>query len=332
MVKIVIQRSGRDNREKPADEPGQGATRPLPRAEGPQERDRNEDPFGHQESLKKPVASRLARRAIARVFPRWLRWTVVIVVLGVIFRRALAWLAVTALGAALHVIGINAHLPSVKFGWPWQSSVTSTNNAIVGPWVLQKIEGISKPALGTENFNFLYTHKVSQNIGPWPCWYSSTFYAVGHASATVNLNPGPSWWKASTGHYQLRVLKAPVNGRGGQVAVTMTLPDPQLPQSVHDVTIDNTLSKPVSTSHSWTYPGLGCGALLRPQFSESVVYAGAQQEAFDRVRHVSSVTRPLISAAENQATTMVRDNFIQPTLNSLGYTLSSFTLRWAPGS
>lgn len=332
MVKIVIQRSGR---EQPRDEPGDGATRPLPERDGEETRDGNGDPFRGKgdEKRRQPAPARLGRALLRRVFPRWLRWTVLIVVAGVIFRRALAWLAVTALGAALHVIGINAHLPSVKFGWPWQSaSATPANDTIVGPWVLQKIEGISRPALGTENFNFLYTRKVSKSIGPWPCWYSSTFYAVGHASATVNLNPGPSWWKPSTGHYQLRVLKAPVNGRGGQVAVTMTLPDPQLPQSVHDVTIDNTLSKPVSTSHSWTYPGLGCGALLRPQFAQSAVYAGAQQEAFSRVRHVSSVTRPLISAAENQATTMVRDNFIQPTLNSLGYTLTAFTLRWAPGS
>jgi hypothetical protein len=255
---------------------------------------------------------------------------VVVVVLGLIFRRAVAWLALTALGAALHVIGVNVHLPNVKFGWPW--STPSTSDTIVGPWVLQKIQGIDKPALGTENFNFLYTHKVSHNIGPWPCWYSSTFYAVGHASATVDLNPGPSWWKPSTGHYQLQVLKAPVSGQGGQVSVTMALPYPQLPQSVHDVTIDNTLSAPVSTAHSWTYPGLGCGAVLQPQFAESVVYAGAQQEAFSRVQHVSAVTKPLIAAAENEATTMVRNNFIQPTLNSLGYTLTRFTIKWVPGS
>ena len=319
MVKIVIQRSSRD---EPDD-----TTRPLPQP-GSQEDGENRD-----DAKGATARTRLARRALARFFPRWLRWTAVIVVLGLIFRRAVTWLVLTALGAAMHAIGINVHLPDVKFGWPWQS-VTSgtTTSTIVGPWVLQKIEGISRPALGTENFNFLFTHKVSKSIGPWPCWYSSTFYAVGHASATVDLNPGPSWWKPSTGHYQLRVLRAPANGRGGQVAVAMTLPGPQLPQSVHDVTIDNTLSKPVSTDHSWTYPGLGCGALLRPQFAQSVVYADAQQQAFYRVRHVSSVTQPLITAAQNEATTMVRDNFIQPTLNALGYTLTSFTLRWAPSS
>ena len=32
------------------------------------------------------------------------------------------------------------------------------------------------------------------------------------------------------------------------------------------------------------------------------------------------MTRPLIGAAENEATTMIRDNFLQPTVNALGYT------------
>jgi hypothetical protein len=178
----------------------------------------------------------------------------------------------------------------------------------------------------------VFTHKVSKNIGPWPCWYSSTFYAVGHASATVNLNPGPSWWTAAAGHYQLQVLSRPAGGQPGRVSIVMVLPPPQLPQNVHDVSIDNTLSKPLSTSHSWTYPGLGCGALIKPQFAPSVVYDQAQQEAFYRVGHVSSVTRPLISTAESQASQIIRNNFIQPTVNALGYTLDRFTLRWAPAS
>jgi hypothetical protein len=266
-----------------------------------------------------------------RWVPRWVKWSVLIVLVGLVFRRAVAALVMTALSATLHLFGLNLHLPDIKFGWPWQtvSAGPATSNVDLGPWVLQKIEGISKPALGTENFNFVFTHKVSKNIGPWPCWYSSTFYAIGHASATVNLNPGPAWWAATTGHYQLQVVSRPSTGHSGQVSIVMTLPPPQLPSSVHDVTIDNTLSKPLSTSHSWTYPGLGCGTLIKPQFSPSVVYAAAQQQAFYRVNHVSSVTRPLISAAEAQASQIIRNNFVQPTVNALGYTLDSFTLRWA---
>ena len=88
----------------------------------------------------------------------------------------------------------------------------------------------------------LLTHTVAKNIGPWPCWYSGTFYAVGRASATVDLNPGPAWWKSGTGHYQLRVLRQPAVGVPGKLAITMALPLPQLPQSVHDVSVDNTLS------------------------------------------------------------------------------------------
>ncbi len=267
-----------------------------------------------------------------RRIPLWLKGTAIVVVLGLIFRRVIAWAVLTSLSAALHLLGINVHLPSIKFGWPWQTISAGTTNTDLGPFVLQKIEGISKPALGTETFDFYFTHKVSKSIGFLPCWYSSTFYAVGHASATVDLNPGPAWWAPAAAHYRLQVISRPAVGEPGHVAVTMVLPPPQLPQSVHDVTIDDTLSKPIDTQHSWTYPGFGCGVLLRPQFAPSVLYAQAQDLAFNRATRVPQVTRPLIAAAESEATQMVRDNFIQPTLNSLGYNLDSFTLRWAAAS
>ena len=199
-----------------------------------------------------------------------------------------------ALSAALHLVGLNVRLPHVTIGWPWQSVTAGTTTDVsVGPWVLQKIEGISRPALGTENFNFTFTHKVSKSIGIWPCWYSSTFATTGHASATVDLNPGPAWWAPGTGHYRLQVLSRPATGVPGRVSVAIVLPLPQLPQSVHDVTVDNTMSHPIDTQHSWTYPGLGCGALIRPQFSVSVLYAQAQNLAFHQTRNNPKVTGPL---------------------------------------
>jgi hypothetical protein len=265
-----------------------------------------------------------------RRVPRWVKWTAAVVAVGLIFRRAIASVVLIALSAALHLVGINVHLPSVRFAWPWQAiSTGTTTNTDLGPWVLQKIEGISKPALGQADFNFTFTHKVSKDIGPWPCWYASTFEAVGHASATVDLNPGPAWWTPASGHYRLRVLSRPQQGKPGRVTVTMVLPRPQLPHSAHDVTIDNIPSKPIDTQHSWTYPGFACGMVLRPQFPESVLYAQAQQIAFYKSIHSPQVTRPLIRTAETQATRTIRDNFIQPTLNSFDYTLDSFTIRWA---
>jgi hypothetical protein len=265
-----------------------------------------------------------------RRIPRLVKWTAVVVVIGLIFRRAIAAVVLMALSAALHLAGINVHLPHVKFAWPWQTiSAGTTTNTDLGPWVLQKIEGISKPALGQVSFNFYFTHKVSKNIGPWPCWYASTFYAVGHAAATVDLNPGPSWWAPSAGHYQLQVLSRPAQGKPGRVAISMVLPRPQLPQSVHDVTIDNVPSRPIGTQHSWTYPGLGCGLILRPQFAQSVLYSQAQYIAFYKATHVAQVTGPLVRTAEGQALQTIRNNFIQPTVNAFGYTLDRFTLRWA---
>jgi len=265
-----------------------------------------------------------------RRIPLWVKGGAAIVVAGLIFRRAIASVVLLALSATLHFLGFNVHLPSIRFGWPWQAITSGTaTNTDLGPWVLQKIEGISRPALGQANFNFLFTHKVSKGMGPLPCWYASTFHAVGHAAASVELNPGPAWWKPGSKHYQLHVLSGPRPGRPGRVAVTMVLPPPQLPQSAHDVTIDNIPSAPVATQHSWTYPGLGCGVLLRPQFPDSVLYAQAQQIAFYRSRHDPQITRPLIQTAESQAAQTIRNNFIQPTVNAFNYRLDRFTLRWA---
>jgi hypothetical protein len=264
-----------------------------------------------------------------RRVPRWLTWGAAAVVAGLIFRKAIAWLVIAALSGFFHLVGLNVHLPSLKFAWPWQSlSAGSSTDVAVGPWVLQSIEGIARPALGTENFTFTFTHKVNKSIGFWPCWYSSTFAASGRASATVDLNPGSSWWAPSTGHFVLQVLSKPVPGAAGTVAVSLVLPQPQLPQSVHDITVDDTFSHPIDTQHSWTYPGLGCGALIKPQFAQSVLYAQAQNLAFHQATHNSQVTRPLINAAESEAAQIIRYNFIQPTVNALGYTLTRFSIRW----
>ena len=129
-----------------------------------------------------------------------------------------------------------------------------------------------------------------------------------------------------------QVLSRPATGTPGRVAVTIALPQPRLPQSVHDVTVDNTLSHPIDVQHSWTYPGLGCGALIRPQFSVPVLYSQAQNLAFSQVRRNPQITRPLINAAESQAAQIIRNNFIQPTVNALAYTLAGFTIHWAATS
>ena len=112
----------------------------------------------------------------------------------------------------------------------------------------------------------------------------------------------------------------------------MVLPPPQLPRSAHDVGVDNTASRPLSTAHSWTYPGFGCGALIRPQFAQSVLYSEAQNLAFYRVTQVPAVSGPLVGAAESEAAQMIRNNFIQPTVNAFGYTLDRFTLTWSAAS
>jgi hypothetical protein len=101
---------------------------------------------GHQQTLvlmSPPSGPRYPRRRRwFHIVPRWVRWTVVLVVLGVFFRRAVAWAVLAALSGALHLFGANIHLPHVTFGWPWSSSTSATTD--VGPLVLQKIEGVDK--------------------------------------------------------------------------------------------------------------------------------------------------------------------------------------------
>lgn len=199
---------------------------------------------------------------------RWFGGAATLVVIGLVFRRAVAAIVVAALGATLHLVGLDLHLPTVRFGWPWQPlGHTRTSTESVGPWVLQRIERIGAPALGTSTFGFTFTHRVSKSIGPWPA----------------------------------------------------------------DVTIDDVASKPIATDHSWTYPGLGCGVLLKPQFPPSVLYAEAQRIAYRKATTSTQVTAPLLAAARSEATTMIRDDFVQPTVNALGYQLRDLTLHWTAG-
>src|SRR5216683_6890488 len=179
--------------------PAAGAAWPPPPASQPPAQPRAGG-AGPGRPARRGGGSRPRRRRI----PLWAKGAAVLVAAGLIFRRVIASVVLIALSAALHFVGINVHLPSIRFGWPWQGITGTTTSTDLGPWVLQKIVGISRPALGQANFTFYFTHKASKSIGPWPCWYASTFYAVGHASATVNLNPGPAWWKPASGHYRLQ--------------------------------------------------------------------------------------------------------------------------------
>ena len=187
--------------------------------------DTQQDPQPDVQANPQPAVHQTVRQAVRRRrTSSRVRTAAAELATGHVFRRAVASLALLGLLAALHIAGISIQLPKISFAWPWQKiSSGSTTNTDLGPWVLQKIEGISRPALGEANFTFLFTHRVSRSIGPWPCWYASTFYAVGHASATVELNPGPAWWTPAAGHYQLRTFSRPGLGKPGHVAVTMVL-------------------------------------------------------------------------------------------------------------
>jgi hypothetical protein len=54
--------------------------------------------------------------------------------------------------------------------------------------------------------------------------------------------------------------------------------------------------------------------------------------AFTQARSDPKITGPLIKAAETQAAQIIRNNFVQPTVNALGYTLAGFTVNWSAAS
>ena len=62
-----------------------------------------------------------------------------------------------------------------------------------------------------------------------------------------------------------------------------------------------------------------------------MLYSQAQQIAFDKSQHLPQVTRALTGTAEAQAAQTIRDNFIQPTVNALGYRLDQFAIHWGGG-
>src|SRR5260370_29734017 len=107
---------------QPYREPGGPATRPLPRQGGRRRR-------------RIPLKYKLAA---------------VLVLAGLIFRKALAWAALAALAGTLHLVGINVHLPHIRLAWPWQSVAAGTPTALdVGPRGLPQAGGVSQPSLAT---------------------------------------------------------------------------------------------------------------------------------------------------------------------------------------
>src|ERR1700742_109729 len=80
----------------------------------------------HFPALPPPREPRRRRR-----IPRWLKWGAFLVLVGLIFRRAVAAVVMAALSASLHLIGLNVHLPHVSFGWPWQSAGSSSHTTNV---------------------------------------------------------------------------------------------------------------------------------------------------------------------------------------------------------
>ena len=108
-------------------------TGPDPGPPGPDRRGPYTNPAGGDPpDRRRGTVTTFLRR---RLGPRWLRWGRDPVAL--VFRKAVVFSVIAALSAVLHVIGINVHLPHLRFAWPWTSisegTTTDSERGTVGP-------------------------------------------------------------------------------------------------------------------------------------------------------------------------------------------------------
>jgi len=219
---------------------------------------------------------------------------------------------------------------------------TTTTDQVIGNVILEKVAGVSDPALGRADFNFDIERKVDKSFLLFKCWYAQDWHAEAHASANVNFNPGPNWWAKGSGHYVMTRV-------GHQVTVNLVLPRPTLPATVHQVVIDNTTSHALGAPmHSFSYPGPGCGPGVRnPHFSNEDFYPISQQIAFalvngqpvkiDNVTMLNTATsadirQRVTAAAEAEAHQLYMTTFIGPTVAGYGDHLAAVNIKWVPQS
>ena len=230
------------------------------------------------------IRGQLVRPRAAAGIPRKLAWGAVLVLLALIFRKVIAW-AVLAVAVRGPAPGRAQRAPAarhVRLAVAVGHRGDDHQHQRRAPGCCRRSRASPGPR---------WAPRTSTSCSPTRSRRTSASGRAGTpAPSPPRATPRPRWTStrdrpggprapATTGY---RSCRRPATGVPGRVSVAIVLPLPQLPQSVHDVTVDNTMSHPIDTQHSWTYPGLGCGALIRPQFSVSVLYAQAQNLAFDR--------------------------------------------------
>ena len=163
MVRIVIQRTAR-----PETASAEEAGRPyLPAEFAPTRLDERTLPLPDPARYQPRAAAQASPRPRRPLVPRWAKWTALAVLAGLFFRRAVAWAVLAALSAALHLVRRQRApaAPQVRLALAVDHRRHHHEHSRRAARAAED-RGDLRPALGTENFNFVFTHTVSKNIGP----------------------------------------------------------------------------------------------------------------------------------------------------------------------
>ena len=246
----------------------------------------------------------------------------------------------SALSAALHLVGAQRP-PAAGSGSPGPGRRSAAGTTLQRPaWAPGCSSGSRaspRPALGTgPTSRFVFTHKVSKNIGPWPCWYCE--HLLRRRPRLRHRRPQPGARRG--GHPGLpattgcRSSAAPLSEAGrARSRSRWSCPPPAASRRPRTTSRIDNLPPPAARvpQHSWTYPGFGCGAAAPAAVRPVGAVPAAQTCLLPGGARVRG-ERPARRRGRSEAAQMVVDDSVRPTVDAFGYALDRFTLGWSAGS
>lgn len=168
----------------------------------------------------------------------------------------------------LGYVGFAIRFPSFRLpGVPHPGPANSAGPIVVsdlGPAIETGLTGLKDPPEAKVSFSQDFTlTRYGHFMWFIPEGYTDTYHMNGRAFAGVLLNPDPSYWTQNPGFWKQTVTLNPyreANGtiRPGQIVLDVTLPAPNMPRTVYDISLDIG-SQPVPGAARYTDCAFGKG-------------------------------------------------------------------------